>query len=128
MLVKLGVSSIWMARNNGNRGVPSSSITVIFLAQFLALSRLSVIFYSRLIDGYINSTREIRRVLGDLPLVHQISASSEHEAGLLCLQMTRRNKKEALCFPHLKETVGFQERVLRTGLTRKVLKLFAHLF
>lgn len=43
--------------------------------------------------------------------------------------MTRRNKKEALCFPHLKETVGFQEeRVLRTGLTRKVLKLFAHLF
>lgn len=59
MLVKLGGSSMWMVRNNGNRGVPSSSITIIFLAQFLALSRLSVIFYSRLIDSYINSTQEI---------------------------------------------------------------------
>lgn len=59
MLVKLGGSSIRMVGNNGNRGVPSSSITIIFLAQFLALSRLSVIFYSRLIDRYINSTQEI---------------------------------------------------------------------
>ena len=35
-------------------GVLSSSITVIFLAQFLAHSRLSEIFYSQLIDSCIN--------------------------------------------------------------------------
>ena len=35
-------------------GVLSSSITVTFLTQFLAHSRLSEIFYNRLIDSCIN--------------------------------------------------------------------------
>lgn len=95
----------------GMEVLPVFPITVVFLTQFLALSRFSVLC-SWLSDGYINGTQEsIEEFLVICPSYIKLHPWL---GGSVSRQQVN-NKKEAMCIVHLKVIVGFRgECMLRT--------------